>query len=218
MEQQLLRHTPSILLRHHRTRPTRVRQRRPNAPRRIHLIDDIRITRVLGSRRLLHKLILLELRPLPHGAQETHARRHDGLVNGVAESVVQHLGGTRGVSRVDGDGAAGEGLLEADEDALAAGSDGVLDDGSVFVLEEVGEDLALGFDACEELLAAGVDGGEVRGVFLGLDLLGEGGVAVGCDLGEGDHGEGVTAALGEGSRLVGVVLSPGGGVEGGVRG
>ena len=190
-----------------------MRQGRPDAPRGVHLVDDVVVAGVLSSRGDLHELVLGQLGALPDGAEEAHAGSHDRLVDGVAERVVQHLGGALRVRGVDGDGAAGEGLLEADEDALAAGADRVLDHSGVLVLEEVGEDLALGLDTGDELLAALVDGGEVRVVLLGLDLLGDSGVGLGRDLREGDHGEAVAAALGEGAGLVGLVLGPGGGVE-----
>lgn len=218
VEQQLVRDTSTILLGHHSARATRMRKRRRDSADSIHPVDNVIITGVLRARRGLDKLVLRDLRALPDGAEETHAGCHDGLVDGVAERVVQDPRGTLGVGGVNGDGAAGKGLLETDEDTGAARTDRELNDGGVLVGEEIGEDFALGLDTCDELLAASVDGGKVGFVLLGLDLLDEFLVVVRCDLRKGNHRQGVSAGLGERTGLVGLVLRPCRGVEGGVSG
>lgn len=115
----------------------------PDAAIFVHLVDDLLIGLVLDTWGSLNRGELLEFGARPNAADVTDAGSHDGLVDGVGQSIVENLGRALRVGRVDADDTTGKGLLKTNKDTLAGSRDRVLDDTSLVTSVEASEDLTL---------------------------------------------------------------------------
>lgn len=201
---------------HHGARPSRVGKARvQNAI--LERSQQVRIALELGTRRGLDRVEALERLALEVGPRAADDGKDHLSVERVLDRVVLHDGVALGVGRVERDGAAGEGLLEGGGEGAGAAGEGELGDGGVVAAVLLGQEATLLEETAEEVGVL-VDGGQEGAGVLLADARGDGlGLRGAGDLGEGQEGDTVAAASGVNAGLLGLVLSPSGGVIGGVN-
>lgn len=178
--------------------------------------QQVRIALELGTRRGLDRVETLERLALEVSPGAADNGQDHLSVERVLDRVVLHDGVVLGVSRVERDGAAGEGLLEGGGEGAGAAGEGELGDGGVVAAVLLGEEATLLEETAEEVGVL-VDGGQEGGGVLLADARGDGlGLGGAGDLGKGEEGDTVAAATSVDAGLLGLVLGPGGGVVGGI--